>query len=591
MKKNPSILQLLSGLWQHISKRRRAQFGLLLMLMLLAAFAEIVSIGSVLPFLSVLSGPERVFTHPAAQPVIRSLGLKAPADLLLPLAIIFGVATLGSGLLRLLLLWLSTRLSFAVGAELGISIYRRTLYQPYSFHCQRNSSETISGILNKCHNVISNTIIPTTIFVSSIIILITILFALLSVDTVIALTAFGGFGLIYIAIIWITRGSLIRNGELVASESVKVLKSLQEGLGGIRDVLIDGSQAIYCDIYRKADLPLRRAQGNNAFISASPRYGMEALGMLLLVALAYTLGQQEGGVGKALPVLGALALGAQRLLPVLQQAYACFTSIQGGRASLMDTLSLLNQPLPDHAEISSARPLLFERSISIKNLCFRYSSETPFILNNLDIEIVKGGRVGIIGTTGSGKSTLLDIIMGLLEPSIGVLEIDGQVVSSVNNRAWQLHLAHVPQMIFLSDTSIEENIAFGVPRDKIDSQRVRQAALQAQISDTIDSWPEQYKTTVGERGIRLSGGQRQRIGIARALYKKANVIILDEATSALDSKTEDVVMNAIETFEKDLTIIIVAHRISTLKNCTQIVELENGRVKRIGTYSEIASRH
>ena len=582
--------QLLGRLWHHFSHRRRGQFGLLLVLMLLASFAEILSIGAVLPFLGVLTAPDRVFQYSAAQPIIRALGLVTPAQLLLPLTIAFGVAALIAGAMRLVLLWASTRLSFATGADLSFNIYRRTLYQPYAVHCARNSSEVINGISSKANGVIYSIIVPALTLISSSVMLIAILLALLAIEPVIALAAFGGFGLIYAFIIRLTREQLLTDSQRIARESSHVIKSLQEGLGGIRDVLIDGSQTTYCQIYRNADLPLRRAQGNNFFISASPRYGMEALGMMLIAALAYSLAQSADGISKAIPVLGALALGAQRLLPVLQQAYGSWTQIKGGQASLQDTLELLDQPLPDYANQPAAKPLAFKHNINLKLLKFRYNAQMPYVLNQVNLTISKGSRVGFIGTTGSGKSTLLDIVMGLMQPTEGTLEIDGKTITPDNHRAWQAHIAHVPQAIFLADSTIEENIAFGVPSDQIDTQRVRQAAQQAQIADSIDSWPKGYQTFVGERGIRLSGGQRQRIGIARALYKQADVIIFDEATSALDSETEQAVMQGIEGLSKDLTLLIIAHRLTTLKNCTLIVELGEAGIKRAGSYQYIVNQ-
>lgn len=589
MQSAQAITQLLARLWHYISPRRRGQFGLLLILMILASFAEIISIGAVLPFLGVLTVPGRVFGHPAAQPFIQNMGFTSAGQLLLPLTIAFGLAALMAGAMRLLLLWASTRLSFATGADLSISIYRRTLYQQYAVHVARNSSEVINGISGKANGVIYNIIVPALTLISSGVMLIAILVALLFVDPVIALTAFGGFGLIYGTIIWITRNRKILNSQRIARESTQVIKALQEGLGGIRDVLIDGSQATYCHIYRNADLPLRRAQGNNQFVGQSPRYGMEALGMLLIAALAYALSQQSDGIARAIPVLGALALGAQRLLPVMQQAYAAWSSIQGNQASLQDTLDLLDQPLPDYADLPAAKPLPFQQQISLKKLSFRYSPKTPWVLNNLDLCITKGSRVGFVGKTGSGKSTLLDIVMGLLQPTEGSLEIDEQSITQGNYRAWQAHIAHVPQAIFLADSTIQENIAFGVPKDQIDHERVLQAARQAQIAEIIETWPQRYQTFVGERGIRLSGGQRQRIGIARALYKQADVIIFDEATSALDEETEQDVMRAIEGLSENLTILIIAHRLTTLKNCTQIVELGNGGVLRICDYQTLLS--
>lgn len=558
--------------------------------MILTSFAEIISIGAVLPFLGILTEPDRIFEHPATQSFILTLGLTSPDQLLLPLTIIFGLAALMAGVMRVLLLWTSTRLSFATGADLSISIYRRTLYQPYAVHVSRNSSEVINGISGKANGVIYSIIVPVLNIISTSVMLSAILIALLFVDPVISVVAFGGFGMIYIFIIRLTRNRLLIDSQSMARESTQVIKSLQEGLGGIRDVLIDGSQEAYCEIYRNADHPLRRAQGSTVFISQSPRYGMEALGMLLIAALAYALAQQSDGVGKAIPVLGALALGAQRLLPVLQQAYGAWSAIQGGQASLQDTLELLDQSLPNYVDQPAAEPLPFRTLIRLNQISFRYSPPAPLILKKLNLSIAKGSRVGFIGSTGTGKSTLLDIVMGLLQPTQGTLEIDGQPITTGNRRAWQAHIAHVPQAIFLADSTIEENIAFGVPRDQIDHERVRQAASQAQISGIIETWPKQYQTFVGERGIRLSGGQRQRIGIARALYKQADVIIFDEATSALDNETEHYVMQAIEGLNEEITILIIAHRLTTLKNCVLIVELGEGGVKRTGTYQDIMNQ-
>lgn len=583
MNSDASIATLLRRLWQHISGRRRRQFVMLLVLMLFTSFAEVLSIGAVLPFLGVLTAPERIFEMPVTQPMIQALKLTEPKQLLLPLSIAFGLAALIAGAMRLLLLWASTRLSFAAGADLSIRIYKLTLYQPYSLHCSRNSSEVINGISGKTNGVIYSIILPALTLISSMVMLVAILIALLVVQPVIALVTFGGFGFIYILIVRLTRKQLLADSKCVASESTRVIKSLQEGLGGIRDVLINGSQEAYCQIYRSADYSLRRAQGNILFISGSPRYGMEALGMIIIALLAYCLAQQVDGISEAIPILGALALGAQRLLPVLQQVYGSWTQINSGHASLKDTLDLLDQQLPDYAN-KPVMQLPFNQSITLRQLSFRYAEQAPYILNQVNLTITKGSRVGFIGTTGGGKSTLLDIVMGLLQPTHGLLEIDGRPINSHNYRAWQSHIAHVPQAIFLADSTISENIAFGVPQDKIDNSLVKWAAEQAQIARSIESWPKQYQTFVGERGIRLSGGQRQRIGIARALYKQADVIIFDEATSALDSETEQAVMEAIKGLSKELTIFLIAHRLTTLKECTEIIELHNGSIKYVKSH-------
>ena len=587
---NESILALYVRLFGHLNTGRRVQIGLLLFLMLLASMAEILSIGSVLPFLGVLTAPEKVFSNNAITPVINYFKLTQPEQLIFPITFVFCVAALLAGSTRLLLLWANTRLSFDIGADLSIEIYQRTLYQPYAVHCARNSSEVISGITNKTNNVIGYTIVPALTLISSCVMLFSIVIALFAVEPSIALTAMCGFSLIYLIIILVTRKRLFVYSNLISRESTHAIKSLQEGLGGIRDVLIDGSQKIYCQIYRKSDLPLRRAQGSHLFITQSPRYAMEAFGMMLIAVLAYTLACEGDGVANAIPRLGMIVLGAQRLLPVLQQAYAAWISIRVGQVSLMDTIQLLDQQLPDYFDKPKALPLSFRYQIELKEVSYLYDIKESLVLKKISLSIPKGSRVGFIGKTGSGKSTLLDVVMGLLMSTTGSIEIDGHTVTLNNIRSWQAHIAHVPQVIFLADSTIEENIAFGIPKDQINKERVRQAAQQAQIAENIEAFPERYQTFVGERGIRLSGGQRQRIGIARALYRQADVIIFDEATSALDNETEEAVMQAINGLGNNLTLLIVAHRLTTLKNCTKIVELSNGSIINIGGYDEIISK-
>jgi ATP-binding cassette, subfamily B, bacterial PglK len=579
----------LAILWHHLTKRRQKQFSLLLILMVIASLAEIISIGAVLPFLGVLTAPEQVYQHSLMQPVIQTLALTKPEQLILPLTILFITAALLAGVIRLTLLYAMTRLSFATGADLSINIYRRTLYQEYEVHISRNSSEIINGIITKTNTVIAGVISPTLNLISSIILLVGIMGALFAINTIIALSAFIGFGSLYWLVIRYTKVHLKDNGKTIADQSTQMIKSLQEGLGGIRDVLIDGTQQFYCKLYRNADLPLRRASGNNVFIGGSPRYAMEAIGMTLIAGLAYLMTQQEDGMVTAIPILGALALGAQRLLPGLQQAYASYSAIKGSKSSFEDVLNLLDQSLTEYADQPLPKPIPFVKEIKLNNLNFRYIEDSPWVLKNINLSLKKGSRIGFMGVTGSGKSTLLDIIMGLLPATEGGLIIDNQAINTQNRRAWQAHIAHVPQNIYLSDSTIEENIAFGIEKEKIDHQRVKKAAQQAQIAQLIEQWKDGYQTFVGERGIRLSGGQRQRIGIARALYKQADVLIFDEATSALDNETEQAVMDAIEDLGEEVTILIIAHRLTTLKGCDQIIKLEKEFNIKTGTYKDIIS--
>ena len=484
---------------------------------------------------------------PSSSPIVaqaaRALGVDSAGELVLPLTLGFMVVAVVSAAIRLLQLRASTRYTFETGSELSIEVYRRTLYQPYRVHVARSSSQVISGITQKVGGTMLGVLLPALTLISSTAMIAAILIALLAIDPVVALVATLGFGAGYALISWRTRRRLRDNSQRIAQEHTQLVKALQEGLGGIRDVLLDGTQPVYCDVYRRADQALRRAQGANIFIAQSPRFVMEALGMILIAILAYGLSRQPGGIAAALPVLGALALGAQRLLPALQQGFAAWASIAGQQGSLRDTIELLDQPVPEEFSRATPEALDFRESIRFRDVSFRYAADGPWILERFNLSIPRGARVGFVGSTGGGKSTMMDLLMGLLTPTEGEILVDGEPIHGARTRAWQRAVVHVPQSIYLADATMAENIAFGVPRHAIDLARVRAAARRAQIAEFIESAPEGYDAIVGERGIRLSGGQRQRIGIARALYKQASVLVLDEATSSLDNLTEQLVLD------------------------------------------------
>ena len=573
-------------LWNHLPKVRQKQFYLLVVLMVLSSLFEIISVGAVLPFLGVLTAQDQIYHLQLMQPFILFLGLTNSSQLILPLTIVFIAAALAAGAIRLILLYTMTRVSYAAGADISINIYQRTLYQDYSVHVARNSSEVINGIIFKTSAATGGVFQPALTIISSFMIMVSLMGTLLLVNATIALLSFTGFGLLYLGVIRYTKQHLKDNSKCISEQSTLKIKSLQEGLGGIRDVLIDGSQKFYCKLFRTSDLLQRRAAANNSFVMNSPRNVMEALGMVLIAIFAYIITQQ-GDISAAIPVLGTLALGAQRILPALQQMYGAYSKFKGARSSVEDVIKLLQQPMPTYVNQPLLSPIAFEQAIILKNLSFRYNQKTPWVLKDVNLKINKGTRIGFIGVTGSGKSTLIDIIMGLLSPSQGKISIDNQAINDKNLRAWQAHIAHVPQNIYLSDSTIEENIAFGVSKEKINHSQVKKAAKQAQITELIESWEKGYQTFVGERGIRLSGGQRQRIGIARALYKQANVLVFDEATSALDNKTEQAVMKNIEDLGKEITILIIAHRLTTLKGCDQIVELGKNHKVNMVSYEQI----
>lgn len=583
-----SVHILLRRIWLKISYRRKLQFSILLGLIVASSFAEFLNIGAVLPFLSVLVAPDKFYEMPQLQFIIKFFNIKSSADLVAPVIILFGALVVFANFMRLVVVWASVRLSSSVGADLSIEVYKRTLYQPYIVHVSRNSSDVINVVTSQVNYAVL-TITMLINLLGSLIMLVAILIAICMVDPIIAFISLGGFGAIYLIVIRLTRKKLNNASHRISIESARVIKILQEGLGGIRDVLLDGNQETYSLIFHNADTGLRRAQGNIEIMSFAPRYGVETLSLLLILAISYFLVSSDGGVIHAIPILGALALGAQRMLPVVQLAYVSLTGIRGNKFALLATLELLDQALPLSA-VGGSKNKSFNSEIKLEHVRYKYPEQNYWVLDDVNLIIRKGERVGFIGKTGSGKSTLLDLIMGLLEPTQGKFTVDGVVISQNNIRGWQKHLAHVPQYIYLSDNSIEENIAFGIPKNLIDVERVKECAAQAQISEMIDSWPLGYQTPVGERGVRLSGGQRQRIGIARALYKNASVIIFDEATSALDGETEDSVINAIDGLGSNLTILMIAHRLTTLKGCSKIIELKDGVIANTGSYQELALR-
>ena len=582
-----SLIELLSRFWVYIGHRRRWHIRLLAGAILVSAIAEVISLGSVLPFLGVLAAPEQVFEIAAVRAIADWLGVKTAEELVLPLTLGFAGAALFAGAARILVSWASARLTFALAADLSIEIYRRSLYLPYSEHVVRNSSETIAGITGKVGSTSLGVILPTLNLLSSGVLLCALLASLILIEPVVAIGSMSAFGVSYLVITWTARRRLAMNSELIASEQNRVVKMLQEGLGGIRDVILGGLQPLYCKVYEASDRRWRIAQGENVFIGQYPRFLIEALGMVFIAILAYLLSGQPGGLGQALPVLGALAFGAQRLLPVMQQGYAAWTSISGSKHAFADTITLLEQPQTDDAVESADAELAFERAIELREVGFSYAVDTGAVLRGISLRIPKGACVGIVGSTGSGKSTLVDIIMGLLRPTDGDILIDNVPLNAASAASWHAQLAHVPQSIFLRDATIAENIAMLMADEKLDMNLVKAAARDAQIADFVEGLPEGYATQVGERGVRLSGGQRQRLGIARALYRKAAVLVLDEATSALDNETEESVMDAIDRVDQNMTILMIAHRLTTLSKCDTIIQLVDGKISFVGSYSEL----
>lgn len=552
--------------------------------MIASGVAELVSLGAVLPFLGVLSEPELLWQRPLVQALADKVGWSNASQLVVPTALVFAASAVLAALIRLANLWLNGRLAAAVGSDLSCEAYRRTLLQPYGVHVMRNSASVINTITIQIGQTVGalNSMLQ---LLTSSVVAVGLLIGLLFIDAQVALVAAVIFSSAYVALAKISRRELQINGRKITSASTLQIKALQEGLGAIRDVLLNCSQNLYIETYRDADRPQRQLGAKNAFIIAFPRYSLESIGMVAIALLGGILVVQRGSGAAVIPLLGALALGAQRMLPALQQVYAGWAALKSYNASMKGVLEILDLPVP--LSLVGIEPLLLRKEILMHEVHFRYGRDQPDVLRGLNLEIRIGERIGLIGSTGSGKSTTVDVLMGLLVPTTGKLLVDGVDLHDPEHPerlvAWRASIAHVPQNIYLADSSIAENIAFGVPRHHIDLERVKQAATQAQIASYVESSPDGYDSFVGERGIRLSGGQRQRIGIARALYKQARLLVFDEATSALDNCTEEALIAAIEQLSKELTIVMIAHRLTTVKKCDRIISLDCGKVLKQGT--------
>jgi ATP-binding cassette, subfamily B, bacterial PglK len=583
---NPGFWEALRQLFHFMSPRRRRQFYFVLFLMLLGAVAELVAIGAVFPFLSLLADISTFRRLPVVADISGLLGIRTPDQLLLLATAFFAAAALAAGAVRLQLAWSSQAFIFRLGHDLGVEVQRRVLSQPYSYHIQNNTSHIVAS-LEKVQVLVYYILLQLMLAATAAVIAAFIVAALFYIEPVTAALAAMGFGAVYAAVSAFTRERLARNSVAATTAYSQRVQIIQEGLGGIRDVILDQSERVYLEDFERADRKLNFAKTNTAFIGAAPRFVIESAGMILIGVVALFLTSRDGGLTAALPVLGALALGAQRLLPLFQQVYQSWTLVVGSWGVVEDVLRLLNLPAPETRARERAAPLPFTREIRFERVSFSYPGRSEAALSDIEFTIPPGSRVALVGTTGSGKSTLIDLLMGLLPPDEGVITVDGVSIAGEARRRWQSSIAHVPQMIFLADTSIERNIAFGYPPSGIDHELVVAAARQAQLHEFVKGLPEGYDTFVGERGVRLSGGQRQRLGIARALYKRASVLVLDEATSALDQETEAAVMGSLHGLDSEITIIMIAHRLSTIAICDTVIRLENGRIAKTGSYAEV----
>lgn len=585
-RQNTSLIEELRQLLVYIDPRRRVQLVLLFFLMVLSSLSEMVSLGAIFPFLSAMSNPEILLSKPELQPVLTFLQIQTPKQLVTSLSIGFMITVLLASGLRLLTLHCRVRLAAAIGADVSSQIYHITLSQPYSFHVNHNTSDLMQTVTGNTQALTSKILMPLLTLANDALLAPGLIITLVFVDAKVAVGATLVLGGGYI-IIYRTRQKLLKqNSRIIVESGQKRIKAVQEGIGGIRDVLLNHNQKFFENSYVKSEKALKKATSTNAIISQSPKFIIEAISMCAIILFALSLGN-NGDFSRVVPVLGTLVLGAKKLLPTFQEVFTALAGIQGSRAALSKVLVSLKRSINPLSQANSLPTLSLEKGIRLDNIWFSYGGDTAWVLQGLNITIPAKTTVAFVGSTGSGKSTTADLILGLLQPQKGQILVDDVPLEGKLLYPWQENIAHVPQSIFLSDGSIAENIAFAIPYHKIDLAQVRKAARLAQVDEFIESLPAKYDTYVGERGIRLSGGQRQRIGIARALYRDASVIVFDEATSALDNATEKEVMSAIEGLSHQFTIILIAHRLSTVEKCDRIFELSQGKVIAEGTYQEL----
>jgi ATP-binding cassette, subfamily B, bacterial PglK len=574
--------------------RERQRFALLLGVMVVVAFAEVLGISTVLVLLGVLADPDKIAESRHLSRVYAALGFTSTFAFQVFLAAGVFVAVMASLVVKALGAWAIIRFSTMRGYTISSRLLQSYLRQPYSWFLEHNSAEISKSVLNEVDQVVNRVIIPGLRLLAGSLLALSIVGFLLFVDPVISIMAALLLGGSYAAIYFKLRQVLQRLGRDMLAVNGERFRIAQEATGGIKEVKLMGLEEAYVRRFESAARRRADYTARGQVLAELPRYALEALTFAILLSLILVLLLRSGGeLVSVIPTLGVFAFSVMRLLPALQQVYASMASIRNGTAVLnhihADYTPILSRgPAPPLA--AAGPPLALMRDLELRGVRYGYASAARVAIDSLDLKIAARSTIGIVGGTGAGKTTLIDLILGLLTPDAGEILVDGTPVTAANLRAWQRTLGYVPQSIYLTDESVARNIAFGVPQDRIDMAAVERAARIAALHDFIvTDLPKGYDTIVGERGVRLSGGQRQRIGIARALYGDPSLLILDEATSALDNITERVVMEAVQAIRADKTIILIAHRLTTVRDCDVIFLLEKGGIASVGTYDELVA--
>ena len=578
-----------------LSPRERRQLGLLAVVVMAMALAEVAGVLSVMPFLAVLASPETIEGHPVLNRIFSDLGFTSTDNFLMFLGICAFVLLVTAALVRMLGQYALIRYAQMRRHTISARLLEGYLGRPYEFYLGRHTGGLTKAILNEVDTMIHLVMQPAVLMLGNGVSLIAIAVLLLVVDPVIALGASGVLVAAYLVIYGQVRGRLVRSGQRRLEADGQRFEVTSEALGGIKDLKLLGRERVYLGRYRRASEVVAREHTRSLVLSDVPRYGIEAVAfggiLLICVLLLARSGGTGGSLEDVLPILGLFAFAGYRMMPAVQAIYRGVTQIGFG-ASAVDALYRDLEENRRHGralEAAPAAPTGLRAELELCDVTYRYPGESMAGITEVSLRIPALSTLGVVGGTGAGKTTLVDVILGLLVPQDGRILVDGTALDLETLPAWRAGIGYVPQEIFLLDASISDNIAMGLLPEEIDMEQVRRAAKMARVDGFVADLPEGYDTKVGERGVRLSGGQRQRIGIARALYHNPDIIVFDEATSALDNATEADVMAAIDALSGRKTVIVIAHRLTTVERCDRIVVLEKGRVAGLGTYGELSA--
>jgi len=584
----------LKELYSLLTSDQRKKLLRLQILVLLMAFAEIAGVVSIGPFMALVGDISQLQGEGRLADLYRATGLEDPRDFLFWVGIGVLVVLAVAACISTFTVWRLSIYGAQVGAELGNRLFRHYMHQPWLFHASGSSSQLTNRIAQEAGRITGQIINPLMQMNAKLVMALFMTIAIFLYNPLVAISGFLIFSGTYILLYKTVRRRLVRNGRHISEAQQMRFKLMGEGFGGIKDALLLGRQKVFTDRFQAECEKFAAAQGTTQALGQVPRYAMEfiAFGSVIFLVL-YLLSAHEGDLGEILPVLSVYALAGFKLLPAFQQAYTGLSQIRGNLAAFdavrddlrASSLTVAKSSVPTGERLAPRSEIRFD------DVVFSYPGTEEPALKNLNIAIPANKVTGLVGASGSGKSTAIDLLLGLIEPQQGKVLVDGQPVTKDNCRQWQNSLGFVPQSIFLSDSSITENIAFGLPPENVDEDKVKRAATMAHLDELLEQLPDGLATRVGERGVQLSGGQKQRIGIARALYHDADVLVLDEATSALDGITEKLIMDAIHDFAGKKTIIMIAHRLATVRQCDSLYLLEQGRVTGHGTYDELASEN